>query len=101
MRDLVRRPQFQPSQGGPRGIMPRYFFHLVSPTNPVRDTQGVVLTGLNAAHWHAVHLVYRLRTHAGEAGDDWVLEVGDESGAIPLVVLPWSVPLMRRSQQLE
>jgi hypothetical protein len=81
--------------------MPRYFFHLVSPTNPVRDTRGVELAGLNAAHWHAMHLVYRIRTHAGEAGDDWVVEVSDESGASPLVVLPWSVPLMRHSPQLE
>jgi hypothetical protein len=81
--------------------MPRYFFHLASPTNPVRDTQGVELTGLNAAHWHAMHLVYRIRTHTSEAGDDWVVEVSDESGAIPLVVLPWSVPLMRHAPQLE
>lgn len=81
--------------------MPRYFFHLVSASNPVRDTKGVELAGLNAAHWHAMHLVYRLRTQAAEAGEDWVLEVGDESGAIPLVVLPSAVPLMRHATRLE
>lgn len=79
--------------------MPRYFFHIVSDTNPVRDARGVELSGLNAAHWHAMHLIYRLRTHAIEAGDDWVVEVSDESGARPLVVLPRSVPLMRHSAQ--
>lgn len=81
--------------------MPRYFFHVVSPTNPVRDTRGVELTGLGAAHWHAMHLVYRLRTHGGEASEDWVVEVGDESGAVPLVVLPWSVPMMRHAVRQE
>lgn len=78
--------------------MPRYYFHLVSPSHPVRDTQGVELTGLDAAHWHAMHLIYRLRTHAGDAAEDWVVEVGDETGAVPLVVLPWSVPMLRRGR---
>ncbi|MGB3020504.1 MAG: hypothetical protein WBB50_00085 [Methyloceanibacter sp.] len=75
--------------------MPRYYFHLVSPSHPVRDTQGVDLPGLDAAHWHAMHLVYRLRAHAGDMAEDWVVEVGDETGAVPLVVLPWAVPMMR------
>src|SRR6478735_8920743 len=43
---------------GKEGIMPRYYFHLMSPTNPVRDRTGVELPGLTAAHWHAVRLVY-------------------------------------------
>lgn len=75
--------------------MPRYYFHVVSRKNPVRDAYGVELAGLDAAHWHAMHLVYRLREHAPEAGEDWVIEVGDETGARPLVVLPRSVPMQR------
>ena len=75
--------------------MPRYYFHLKSPTNPVRDRTGVELAGLTAAHWHGMRLVYRLREHAAETGEDWVLEVADESGAIPLVVLPRAVPMLR------
>jgi hypothetical protein len=75
--------------------MPRYYFHVVSRKNPVRDAYGVELAGLDAAHWHAMHLVYRLREHAGETGDDWVIEVGDEAGAVPLVVLPRAVPMLR------
>lgn len=74
--------------------MPRYYFHVVSPRNPVRDAYGVELAGLDAAHWHAMHLVYRLREHAPEAGEDWVIQVGDESGAVPLVVLPGAVPML-------
>lgn len=81
--------------------MPRYFFHVVSSNNPVRDTKGVELAGLNAAHWHAMHLVYRLRNHAQEAGDDWVVKVSDESGATPLVLLPSSVPMLRLSPPLK
>ncbi len=53
--------------------MSRYFFHLASPTHPVRDRNGVDLAGLDAAHWHAMRLVYRLRAHAAETGEDWVI----------------------------
>ena len=75
--------------------MPRYYFHIVSSGNSVRDTRGVELTGLDAAHWHAMHLIYRLRAHSLDAVEDWVIEIGDEKGAIPLVVLPSSVPKPR------
>ena len=75
--------------------MPRYFFHIVSRKNPVRDAYGVELAGLEAAHWHAMRLVYRLREHAGDASEDWVIAVGDEAGARPLVVLPSAVPMLR------
>ena len=44
--------------------MPRYYFHLKSPSRPVRDKTGVELSGLEAAHWHAMRLAYRLREHA-------------------------------------
>ncbi len=77
--------------------MPRYYFHVVSPRNPVRDAHGVELAGLDAAHWHAMHLVYRLREHAPETGEDWVIEVSDETGARPLVVLPRAVPMLREA----
>lgn len=79
--------------------MPRYYFHVVSPRNPVHDGYGVELTGLDAAHWHAMRLVYRLREHAPETGEDWVIEVSDETGASPLVVLPRAVPMLRQSYQ--
>lgn len=77
--------------------MPRYYFHLKSPSRPVRDKTGVELSGLEAAHWHAMRLAYRLREHAAETGEDWVLNVADESGAIPLVLLPRSVPMLREA----
>ena len=79
--------------------MPRYYFHVVSPRNPVRDAHGVELAGLDAAHWHAMHLVYRLREHAPETGEDWVVEVSDETGARPLVVLPHAVPMLREAKK--
>jgi hypothetical protein len=78
--------------------MPRYYFHVVSTKNPVRDAHGVELAGLDAAHWHAMHLVYRLREHVAEAGEDWVIEVSDETGAVPLVVLPRAVPMLREAR---
>jgi hypothetical protein len=84
-------PSFAPRTG----MMPRYFFHLKSPTRPVRDKTGVELSGLEAAHWHAMRLAYRLREHAAETGEDWVIAVADESGAAPLSVLPSAVPMLR------
>jgi hypothetical protein len=77
--------------------MPRYYFHIVSRTNPVCDVYGVELAGLDAAHWHAMRLVYRLREHAPETSEDWVVAVSDESGARPLVVLPRAVPMLREA----
>ena len=77
--------------------MPRYYFHLRSPTRPVRDKTGVELSGLGAAHWHAMRLAYRLRGHAAETGEDWVIAVADETGTAPLVVLPYAVPMLRES----
>ena len=71
-----------------KGSMPRYYFHLRSPSRPVRDKTGVELSGLEAAHWHAMRLAYRLREHAAETGEDWVIAVADETGAAPLLVLP-------------
>ena len=75
--------------------MPRYYFHLKSPSCPVRDKTGVELPGLEAAHWHAMRLAYRLREHAAETGEDWVIAVADETGAAPLLVLPHAVPMLR------
>ena len=62
---------------------------------PVRDKTGVELSGLEAAHWHAMRLAYRLREHAAETGEDWVIAVADETGAAPLLVLPHAVPMLR------
>ena len=76
--------------------MLRYYFHLRSPTRPVRDKIGVELSGIEAAHWHAMRLAYRLREHAAETGEDWVIAVADESGAAPLAVLPSAVPMLRQ-----
>jgi hypothetical protein len=75
--------------------MPRYYFHLKSPSRPVRDRSGVELSGLEAAHWRAMRLAYRLREHASETGEDWVIAVADETGGTPLVVLPGAVPMLR------
>jgi Domain of unknown function (DUF6894) len=76
--------------------MPGYYFHLKSPSRPVRDKTGVELSGLEAAHWHAMRLAYRLREHAAETGEDWMISVADESGAAPLAVLPSAVPMLRK-----
>ena len=75
--------------------MPRYYFNLKSPSRPVGDKTGVELPGLEAAHWHAMRLVYRLREHAAETGEDWVIAVADESGDATLVLLPRAVPMLR------
>ena len=75
--------------------MPRYYFHLRSPSHPVRDRTGVELSGLEAAHWRAMRLAFRLREHAVETGEDWVIAVADKTGASLLAVLPGAVPMLR------
>jgi hypothetical protein len=75
--------------------MPRYFFHLVSSSRVLKDRQGTTLRSLSAAHWYAVKLVYYLHANMPEAKDDWIVEVADENGTIPLVVLPTSDPMKR------
>jgi hypothetical protein len=68
----------------------------------VRDKTGVELSGLEAAHWRAMRLAYRLREHAAETGEDWVIAVADETGGTPLVILPSAVPMLRaQSSSLE
>ena len=42
-----------------------------------------------------MRLAYRLREHAAETGEDWVIAVADETGAAQLVVLPSAVPMLR------
>jgi hypothetical protein len=81
--------------------MPRYFFNLITADQVVRDREGTVLDGLNAAHWHAVRLVHRIHLYGSMEHDDWVVEIMDETGGNPLVVLPSSVPMRRLSPLLE
>ena len=68
------------------------------PRNPVRDAAGVELAGLDAAHWHAMHLVIACASMRPETGEDWVIEVSDELGARPLVVLPHTVRMLRKTE---
>jgi hypothetical protein len=76
--------------------MPRYFFNFVWGDDAVRDTEGVELEGLGAAYLHAMEMLLRVRVNFPEAGDDWVIEIGDEAGRKPLVVLPASAPVFGR-----
>jgi len=70
--------------------MPRYFFHVIWPDDTYRDKQGVEFDGLKPAYWYAIGLVRRVRHEFPDAGNDWLIEIGDESGRKPLVVLPTS-----------
>ena len=56
--------------------MPRYFFCFVSGDRVITDSRGVELTGLEAAHWHAVKLAYQMRYHLPE--DDFELDDRDQ-----------------------
>ena len=69
--------------------MPRYFFHFVWAEDAVKDEQGVELEGLSAAYWHAIDMVHRVRVRFPDAGNDWLIEIADETDRKPLVVLPW------------
>jgi hypothetical protein len=79
--------------------MPRYFFHFVWADDGVKDEEGVELEGLGAAYWHALEMVHRVRVKFPEAGNEWLIEIADETDRRPLVVLAGSVPVFghRRS----
>ena len=76
--------------------MPRYFFHFVWPNDAVRDTKGVELEGLEAAYRHAIGLVHQMRVRFSDADNNWLVEISDETGGKPLVVLPSTVPAPSR-----
>ena len=79
--------------------MPRYFFHFVWGNDAVRDTEGVELAGLGGAYLHAMEMLLRVRVNFPEAGDGWVIEISDEAGRKPLVVLPTSAPAFGRRRR--
>jgi hypothetical protein len=81
--------------------MPLYFFHFVWADDAVRDTKGVELEGLGAAYRHALGLVHRVRIRFPDAGDDWLIEIGDETGRKPLVILPARIPVFGRRRPTE
>lgn len=68
--------------------MPRYFFHFVSADHVLKDTDGIELAGLRAAHGHALRLVHQMRIRLPEANHEWLIEISDETGKRPLVMLP-------------
>ena len=80
--------------------VPRYFFHFVWPDDAFRDTKGLEFEGLVPAYWHAMGLVRRVRYDFPDAGNDWLIEIGDETGRKPLVVLPTSGPAFGRRPEI-
>ena len=68
--------------------MPRYFFHFVWAEDAVKDEQGVELEGLSAAYWHAIDMVHRVRVKFPDAGNDWLIEIADETDGKSLLFFP-------------
>jgi hypothetical protein len=58
----------------------------------LRDSRGVEFDGLLLAYWHAIGMARRVRHEFPDAGNDWVIEIEDEAGRKPLVVLPPNAP---------
>jgi hypothetical protein len=71
--------------------MPRYFFSFVWANEAVRDTEGAELEGLPAAYLRALEMLHRIRVNFPDPGHDWVIEISDDAGRKPLVILPFSV----------
>ncbi len=68
--------------------MQRYFFHMASTNDVVKDDKGRELESLRAAHGHALLLIRKAAKFL--LPDDikgWRLEVADSNGKIKLVVL--------------
>jgi hypothetical protein len=67
--------------------MPQYFFHVVSPNRVIEDTNGVNLVGPEAAHWHAVKLMYQMRYYVPDDGN-WMIKIKDIAGDTTEVLVP-------------
>ncbi len=68
--------------------MPRYFFHMTSKHDVVKDDQGREMDSLRAAHGHALLVIRKAAKFL--LPDDikgWRLEVADSNGKSKLVVL--------------
>jgi hypothetical protein len=76
-----------------RRTVPRYFFHFVWPNDVFRDTTRVEFEGLVLAYWYQLDWYGKCVPIFPDAGNDWLIEIGDETGRKPLVVLPTSGPL--------
>jgi len=68
--------------------MPRYFFHFVSNDRTIRDSKGVDLVGLEAAHWRAVKIAYQMRYHLPDENDHWIIEIEDMGGQTLEIFVP-------------
>ena len=68
--------------------MPRFFFHMATKGMQLTDDIGRELTCLSAAHLHAHLLAHKTsaRLPPGETVG-WMVNVADENGDVPLVVL--------------
>ena len=67
--------------------MPRYYFNIALPTRLIIDSTGKELAGLEAAHWHAVSLVYQARVHLPD-DESWVIKIQDETRFTREVLVP-------------
>jgi len=67
--------------------MPRYYFNIALPTRVIIDSTGKELAGLEAAHWHAVSLVYQARVHLPD-DESWVIQIQDETRFTREVLVP-------------
>ena len=72
--------------------MPKYFFSVETEDGQVADPCGIDLNCLADAYFHAMRLVYVLRTDLALDGDGWIVKVTDERGDAPLTVLSTSIP---------
>jgi len=68
--------------------MPRYYFNVALPTRVIIDSTGKELAGLEAAHWHAVRLVWQARAHLPDDGESWVIQIQDETRFTREVFVP-------------
>jgi hypothetical protein len=72
--------------------MSRYFFHLMDHAHIIRDENGVELQGLSAAHLYGLKLQRQILLYSPDEPCDWIVKVSDESGSVPLVILPHGRP---------
>jgi hypothetical protein len=80
-------------------VMPRFYFHLTSKENKIRDDSGKELDTLTDAHKHARALIDKILLHVGyDNADLWKVVISTDQDEAQLIV-PFAVSHAARGQR--
>jgi hypothetical protein len=79
--------------------MPRFYFHLTSKENNIRDDSGKKLDTLTDAYEHARALIDKIVSHVGhDDADVWKVVISNDEDSAQMIV-PFAVSHIVRGQR--